>query len=85
MEIRWTNHAIERLQRWRKSHGVTSADVEEILREPDQVVPGDQEAQVAQSRYEGGLLRVVYVEQVDERRVLTVYWTSQVERYWRGG
>lgn len=85
MEIRWTNHATERLRGWRESRGVTSGDVEEILREPEQVVPGDQEARVAQSRYEDGLLRVVFVEEADERRVLTVYWTSQVERYWRGG
>jgi hypothetical protein len=63
--------------------GVTKADVEAILHEPDQVIPGDRGAKVAQHRYDDGLLRIVFVEEAEERRVITVYWTSQVERYWR--
>jgi hypothetical protein len=38
---------------------------------------------VAQVKYGAGLLRVVFIDHDGERRILTLYWTSQVERYWR--
>jgi hypothetical protein len=28
-------------------------------------------------------MRVVFVETEDARKILTVYWTSRVERYWK--
>ena len=30
------------------------------------------------------LLRVPFVEIEGRRKVLTVYWTSKIERYWKG-
>ena len=55
------------------------------MRNPGQIVPGDRDALVAQSRRGNGLLRVPFVEMEGNRKVLTVYWTSKVEKYWKEG
>ena len=52
------------------------------MRNPEQIVPGDRTALVAQNRRGNGLLRVPFVEEEETRKVLTVYWTSRVDRYW---
>ena len=83
MKIIWTRHAEERQEEWRKKLGITRQEVEDLLRDPEQVVPGDLEALVAQARRGNGLLRVPFVEAEGERKILTVYWTSKVEKYWR--
>jgi len=54
-----------------------------MLRNPEQILPGDRGVLVAQSRRADGLLRVPFVEVEEGRKALTVYWTSKVERYWR--
>ncbi len=51
---------------------------------PEQVVPGDREALVAQTRRGSGLLRVPFVEVEAGRKILTVYWTSRLEKYSKG-
>jgi hypothetical protein len=51
--------------------------------EPEQVVPGDLDALVAQTRRGEGLLRVPFVEMGNGRKILTVYWTSKVAKYWQ--
>ena len=78
----WTQHAEERLHQWNEERGVTRSEVEHVVMTPDQVVPGHGEAQVAQSRRGPGLLRVPYVEEDDERILLTLYWTSKTDKYW---
>ncbi|MBC8262968.1 MAG: DUF4258 domain-containing protein [Anaerolineales bacterium] len=83
MKIIWTRHAEERQEDWRKKLDITRQEVEDLLRDPEQVVPGDLEALVAQARRGNGLLRVPFVEAEGERKILTVYWTSKVEKYWR--
>ena len=83
MKIIWTRHAEERQEEWQKKLGITRQEVEDLLRDPEQVVPGDLEALVAQARRGNGLLRVPFVEAEGERKILTVYWTSKVEKYWR--
>jgi len=50
---------------------------------PEQIVPGDLEALVAQTRNRGGLIRVPFLEKDTEIKLLTVYWTSKIEKYWR--
>lgn len=82
--IVWTRHAEERQQEWQRKLGITRHEVEEIVKNPEQVVPGDRAVLVAQARREGGLLRVPFVEGEAQRKILTVYWTSRVERYWKG-
>jgi hypothetical protein len=83
VKIIWTRHAVERQEEWQKRLGITRQDVEVLLRNPEQVVPGDLEALVAQARRGNGLLRVPFVEVEGGRKVLTVYWTSKVEKYWQ--
>ncbi len=81
MRIEWTHHAEERQKLWELTHGITTADVEALLMNPEQVVPGHGSTWVAQGRKAGGLLRVPFRRDGDVVKVLTVYWTSRVERY----
>ncbi len=37
---------------------------------------------VDQSKFKNGLLRVPFVQQYEVRKILTVYWTSKIEKYW---
>jgi len=30
-----------------------------------------------------GLLRIIFEEKIDTRVVVTIYWTSKIEKYWR--
>ena len=53
------------------------------MKNPEQIVPGDRGVPVAQTRKEKGLLRVPFIEMKGKRKVLTVYWTSKVEKYWK--
>ena len=63
--------------------GVTREEVEEVLRYPEQIVAGDQSALIAQSRRDDGLLRVPFLSVGEDRKILTVYWTSRIGRYWK--
>jgi hypothetical protein len=83
VKIIWTRHAQERQEGWQKKLGITRQEVEDLLRNPEKVVPGDLNALVAQARRGNGLLRVPFIEVEGGRKVLTVYWTSRVEKYWR--
>ena len=83
MEIIWTKHAEERQKEWEKRLGVTRQEVEDLVSHPEQIVPGDINVLVAQAKTRNGLLRVPFVEIEGNRKVLTVYWTSKVERYWK--
>lgn len=73
MEIIWTRYAIERQREWEKKRGITRQEVEGVLRNPEQVVPGDRNVLVAQARRGNGLLRVPFIGIEGERKVLTVY------------
>jgi len=59
--------------------------VENVLRNPEQIVPGDRDALVAQARRGNGLLRVLFVEVEGNRKIVTVYWTSKLKKYWKEG
>lgn len=85
MRIVWTRHAVERQREWERKIGVTREEVEWVVRDPEQVVSGARGSRVAQTRTRGGLLRVPFVETPQGRKVLTVYWTSKVGKYWEGG
>ena len=82
MNVTWTNHAAERQLEWERKLGITRQVVEEVVLHPEQIVASDRDAQVAQSRHGGGLLRVPFIEVRGERKILTVYWTSRTDRYW---
>jgi hypothetical protein len=83
MNCIWTGHAEGRQREWQRKLGVTREEIEEVVRNPEQIVPGDRGARVAQSRKGDGLIRVPFVEVGSERKILTVYWTSRAERYWQ--
>lgn len=83
MECLWTRHAEERQQEWQTKLGVTREEVEEVQRHPEQIVAGDQSALIAQSRRDDGLLRVPFLSVGEDRKILTVYWTSRIGRYWK--
>lgn len=84
MKIKWTRHAEERQKEWEKKLGITRQEVEDLVMNPEQIAPGDHDALVAQKRRGRGLLRVPFSETEGERKILTIYWTSKVERYWKG-
>ncbi len=84
MKVVWTKHAEDRQREWEKKLDVTKQKVEYLLLNPEQIVPGDMGVLVAQSRYHDGLLRAPFVEAGGDRKVLTVYWTNKVDRYWKG-
>ena len=83
MEIIWTQHAQARQREWAKRRGITREVVEDLLINPEQTVPGDQGALVAQAKREGGLLRVPFIRTGEGRKILTVYWTSKIDKYWK--
>ena len=84
VEIIWTKHAKERQEQWERKLGITCQEVEDLLLNPEQVVPGSPEGFVAQTRRGSGLLRVPFIEVERGRKILTVYWTTKAERYWEG-
>jgi hypothetical protein len=57
--------------------------VEDLVSNPEQIVTGDMGAFVAQTKTRNGLLRVPFIEIGENRKILTVYWTSKLERYWK--
>lgn len=83
MKIVWTKHAEDRQKEWEKKMGITHSDVEDLLKNPQQIVPGDMDALVAQSKRGNGLLRVFFKDIGGSRKILTVYWTSKIEKYWK--
>ena len=84
MKVIWTRHATERQREWQRTLGITSPEVEAVVLNPTQIVPGDAGTFVAQSSRGSGLLRVPFVQVGEDRKVLTVYWTSRVDKYWKG-
>jgi len=81
--IVWTKHAENRQREWERKLGITRSEVEDVLRNAEQVVAGDINVRVAQARKHGGVLRVAFVEEGERKKVITVYWTSKVQKYWR--
>jgi hypothetical protein len=83
MKCKWTKHASERQKQWHVILGISREEIEEIVLNPAQVVPGDIKVQIAQTKIGGGLLRVPFIKENDDRKILTVYWTSKIDKYWR--
>ncbi len=85
LKIIFTEHAREQL----RERKISQELVEEVLKDPEQVVQDAEGNPIAQSRYfdkeEGKemLLRVFYREEQGTRRVITVYKTSRIRKYWK--
>lgn len=82
MQIFWTKHAEERQQQWQQRLGITREEVEVVVNHPQQIVIED-EISIAQARRGNGLLRIPFVDVAGTRRIITLYWTNQVTRYWQ--
>lgn len=82
MQIVWTKHAEERQQQWEERLGITREEVEMIVSSPQQIII-EGNVLVAHSQRGKGLLRVIFVEIGNTKRILTLYWTNQVKRYWQ--
>ncbi len=83
MKIVWTKHAIDRQKEWEKKLGITKQEVEDLVGTPKQTIQGDLDIIVAQTKTREGILRAPFKEVGSERKIITVYWTNKVERYWR--
>jgi hypothetical protein len=83
MEFLISRHAHEEMER----RGIDIASVESTLDSPEQIVAGHSGLTVYQQRILVGqrtyLLRVIVDECVEPRKVITVYQTSRVSKYWR--
>ena len=84
MRVIWTQHATERQQQWQKKLDISPAEVEAVVTNPGQIVPGDAGTFIAQTPRGNGLLRVAFSQLGDDRKILTIYWTSRVAKYWKG-
>lgn len=83
MNIIWTRHAENRQKEWEKKLVITRQEVEGMLRNPGQILPGDRDTLVAQAKRGNGLLPAAFVKVEAGIKVLTVYWTSKTEKYWK--
>jgi hypothetical protein len=84
--IRWSRHALRALA----EREIDRAEADKALENPEFVVPGQSARQVFMHRYHDGvlqaemLLRVIVEETADEIVVITVYKTSQIDKYLKG-
>jgi len=66
--------------------GIDPKQLDEVLRDPEQIVPAYGGRKAYQSRIESGgrayLLRAI-VSQGEPPTVVTVYRTSKIDKYWR--
>ena len=76
MEIKILHHARQRMQRY----NVDQAMVAETLSNPDSEIPGYGGRQIAQTKLDGYVLRVIYEKQNHTKIVITVY-KARRERY----
>lgn len=82
MRIYYTKHALEVL----KERNISSESVENLLKSPEQVTE-QVNVSIAQSIVETAgreyLLRVFFIKEEDKIRVITMYLTSKIDKYWR--
>ncbi len=84
MRFRLSEHAQRRLER----RGISPAQLESVLNDPQQVVRERGGRKVYQSQVDRGdgkmvLLRAIVVDDVEPAVVVTVYLTKQISKYWR--
>ena len=84
MNFKFSNHALEEMEK-RK---VPISFVEAVLENPQQTLQQDEEITIYQSQLDFGtnrlyLLRVFTNTTINPAVVVTVYRTSQIQKYWR--
>jgi hypothetical protein len=83
MKILWTKHAKERQKEWEKKLGISRREVEQVLQNPEQIVGAEHDVMIAQSKRQNGIIRIIFKEKENIRKILTLYWTSKVLKYWK--
>jgi len=82
-KIEFTKYAELQVQERNMSY----KDILDTLKSPGQILSAKKGRKIAQKKLnrggEEGLLRVIFEEKVDAKVVVTVYWTSKIEKYWR--
>jgi len=83
MNYRLSHHAQQTMQQRR----ISSALLDSVLQQPQQIVPepGGRKAYQSQLDFGGGnvfLLRAIVVDDVDPAIVVTVYRTKKISKYW---
>ena len=77
-----SGHARFEMQR----RGISRAEVEQVIRSPEQVLPSRKGREIYQSRIGARgrlLLRVVVKEVANAYHVVTAYKTSKIVKYWK--
>ncbi len=83
MKIIWAKHAKERQKEWEKKMGITKEIVENVLKNPAQVVAGDMNTVIAQKKWTKGLLRVIFTSSGNEKKIITFYYTTKIKKYFK--
>ena len=83
-KIRFTDYAEYQI----RERNIDPEDVKKVLKSPGQVLPGNKNRKIAQAEFvkdgQEGLLRIIFEENEENiRLVITAYWTSKVDKYWR--
>lgn len=65
-----------------KAYNLTEQLVKDAVRNPDEIVEGYEGRLIAHKLLDRHVLRVVYLKQKDDIKVITVY-PAKKERYWR--
>ena len=84
MRFKISQYAAHKLER----RGIPLAQLESVLNDPQQVVPGKGGRKIYQSQVDRGdgkmaLLRAIVIDNVESALVVTVYRTKQIQKYWR--
>ncbi|MHB8743271.1 MAG: DUF4258 domain-containing protein [Sulfuricaulis sp.] len=84
MKFRLSEHALEELGR----RGIPRDLLEQVLQNPQQILPERDGKKVYQSRVEFNagkvfLLRAIVNDEAEPTVVITVYRTSKIDKYWR--
>jgi hypothetical protein len=82
-KVEFTKYAELQIQ----ERGIRHEDILNTLNSPGQVLSGKKGRKIAQKKVnrggEKGLLRIIFEKKVNAKVVITVYWTSKIEKYWR--
>ncbi|MGD1903985.1 MAG: DUF4258 domain-containing protein [Geitlerinemataceae cyanobacterium] len=84
MNFEFSNHALNELQKRKISRFL----VEEILKNPQQTIPQDDEITIFQSQIAAEtekryLIRIFVNITVNPPRIVTLYRTSKIAKYWQ--
>lgn len=82
MTVRLTAHALEEMRR----RGISAEQLDETLKQPEQVVDAQKGRKVLQRRFEMDgttyLIRAIVEDDLGGTVVITAYRTSKIEKYW---